>query len=78
MPRERISTTADRDLLDEARRTTGEPDSRMIDAALRALLATYRRTEIDDSYVSGYRQHPLDEPDAWGDLESWHSAAVRS
>ena len=36
-----------------------------------------RRDEIDASYAA-YDEHPLDEPDAWGDLASFRRAAARS
>lgn len=32
-----------------------------------------RRLKIDRAYEA-YVQHPLGEPDAWGDLESFHEA----
>lgn len=78
MSRTRISTTVDGELLEEARRTrSGLADSALIDEALSALLARQRRAEIDASYVV-YDEHPLDEPDEWGDLGSWREAAGRS
>ena len=49
----------------------------MIDEALRALLARHRSVEIDESYTA-YDEHPLDEPDDWGDLASFREAAGRS
>ena len=39
-------------------------------------LAAARTAEIDTAYLVAYREHPLDEPDEWGDLESFR-AAVR-
>jgi Arc/MetJ family transcription regulator len=76
MPRTRISTTVDADLLAEARRShQGSSDAELIDEALSALLARYRSAEIDDAYAQAYATHPLDEPDAWGDLASFRSAA---
>jgi len=36
-----------------------------------------RATEIDASY-GAYDEHPLDEPDEWGDLASFREAAARS
>jgi hypothetical protein len=74
MARSRVSTTVDRDLLDAARglRPWGN-DSSMLDAALQALVARHRAAEIDAAYRA-YDEHPLDEPDEWGDLESWRRA----
>ena len=59
----------DADLLDSARKASGQPDSVLIDEALAALLARHRAAEVDASYAA-YDTHPLDEPDAWGDLAS--------
>ena len=36
-----------------------------------------REAEIDATYVA-YDLHPLDEPDAWGDLASFGEAAFAS
>jgi hypothetical protein len=77
MSRTRLSTTVDADLLDDARKTTGKPDSALIDEALAALLARHRAAEVDASY-GAYDTHPLDEPDAWGDLASFRRAAAAS
>lgn len=75
----RISTTVDQDLLDRARALApGGTDARMVDAALRALLARNQRAEIDAAYVEAYSAHPLDEPDEWGDLASFGEAAART
>lgn len=76
MPRTRISTTVDQDLLQHARETgAGANDAELIDAALAALLARYRRSEIDESYTTAYAEHPPGEPDEWGDLSSFRDAA---
>jgi hypothetical protein len=78
MTRTRLSTTVDQDLLAHARRTrAGATDAQLIDEALEALLAQHRATEIDDAYAAAYAAHPLDEPDDWGDLESFHDAVAR-
>jgi len=73
-----LSTTVDADLLHSARaagpRTT---DAALVDEALRALLARRRSAEIDASY-GAYNRHPLDEPDAWGNLAVFREAAARS
>jgi hypothetical protein len=49
----------------------------MIDEALRALVARHRAAEVDATYAV-YDEHPLDEPDEWGDLASFHETAARS
>jgi len=78
MSRTRLSTTVDADLLESARRArSGTTDAALIDEALAALLARHRAAELDASYVA-YEQHPLDEPDAWGDLASFRRAAAAS
>ena len=78
MNRTRLSTTVDAELLEGARRVrSGVTDAALIDEALTALLARHRAAEIDASYAA-YDEHPLDEPDAWGDLESFRRAAAAS
>jgi hypothetical protein len=78
MPRIRVSTTVDEDLLAEARRVRGaSTDAVLIDEALHALLARHRAAEIDAAYEA-YDVHPLDEPDEWGDLASFREAAGQS
>jgi antitoxin MazE5 len=78
MPRARISTTVDQDLLSAARRArAGATDAELVDAALAALVARERAAEIDAAYASAYGAHPLDEPDEWGDLASFREAAAR-
>jgi formate-dependent nitrite reductase cytochrome c552 subunit len=78
MARTRLSTTVDGELLDHARRTrAGASDAELIDEALTALLAQHRSAEIDAHYADAYRAHPLDEPDEWGDLESFRTATSR-
>ena len=77
MPRRRISTTVDAELLTDARRVHGaSSDAELIDDALAALLARYRAAVIDAAYAEGYTAHPLDEPDEWGDLDSFRRAAA--
>ena len=73
MARIRLSTTVDADLLESARKVTGTADSSLVDEALAALLARHRSAEVDASYTA-YDEHPLDEPDAWGDLASFRRA----
>lgn len=77
MSRIRLSTTVDAGLLETARRASGKPDSRLVDEALSALLARHRAAEVDVSYVA-YDEHPLDEPDEWGDLASFRRAVAAS
>lgn len=78
MARVRVSTTVDGELLAQARAArSGVPDAALIDEALRALLAGHRAAEIDAAYKV-YDEHPLDEPDEWGDLASFRDAAGAS
>lgn len=78
MARTRLSTTVDASLLDGARRLrSGLTDAALVDEALEALVARYRAAELDASYAA-YDRHPLDEPDAWGDLASFRRAAAAS
>jgi hypothetical protein len=78
MSRARLSTTVDASLLESARGARpGVTDAAMIDEALRALLARERSAEIDARYAA-YDEHPLDEPDEWGDLASFREVAASS
>lgn len=78
MARTRVSTTVDGELLARARGLrAGATDSALLDEALEALVARHRAAEIDDAY-GAYDDHPIDEPDAWGDLASFRSAAGAS
>jgi hypothetical protein len=78
MARTRLSTTVDANLLDRARGIAGgATDAALIDQALGALLARHRAAEVDAAYAA-YDRHPLDEPDEWGDLESFCRAAAAS
>lgn len=73
-----MSTTVDVDKLASARRLRPDvPDAALIDEALDALVARHRAAEIDSMYRS-YDDHPLDEPDEWGDLASFREAAAGS
>lgn len=77
MARARISTTVDADLLGHARTANaGMSDSELIDCALAALLAQLRSAEIDEAYTAAYTEHPIEERDEWGDLDSFRSAAA--
>lgn len=40
-------------------------------------IARHRASEIDAAY-DAYDEHPLDEPDEWGDLASFRAAAAES
>ena len=76
MSRVRVSTTVDQHLLADARRAmNGEPDAVVIDEALRSLLLRHRSAELDAEYAA-YDDHPIDEPDEWGDLSSFRAAAA--
>jgi hypothetical protein len=78
MTRVRVSTTVDETLLRRARGLYAEQtDAALLDEALHALLARHRAAEIDAGYAA-YDKHPLDEPDAWGDLASFRDAAASS
>jgi hypothetical protein len=78
MARTRVSTTVDEDLLVSARRTLSTlTDAALLDAALAALMDRHRASEIDAAYTV-YDEHPLQEPDAWGDLASFREAAAAS
>ena len=73
-----MSTTVDESLLAEARRSRPKSnDAALLDEALAALLARHRSAQIDTAYAA-YDDHPLDEPDDWGDLASFREAAGRS
>ncbi|MGH9150753.1 MAG: type II toxin-antitoxin system VapB family antitoxin [Acidimicrobiales bacterium] len=78
MARIRVSTTVDGELLAQARTACrAASDAALLDEALRALLARHRAAEIDATYAA-YDQHPIDEPDGWGDLRSFRQAAGAS
>jgi hypothetical protein len=78
MARTRLSTTVDSDLLARARGIRSDvTDAAIVDEALAALLARHRAAEVDASYAA-YDEHPLDEPDDWGDLASFRRAAAAS
>ena len=68
----------DANLLENARLLRSElADSALLDEALGALLARNRAVEVDASYEA-YDNHPIDEPDEWGDLASFRAAAAVS
>ncbi|CAB4363401.1 MAG: DUF2191 domain-containing protein [Actinobacteria bacterium] len=79
MARTRISTTVDHELLMRVRALhPGATDALIIDDALTALLARERAAAIDAAYRTAYETHPIEEPDAWGDLGSFHHAVAAS
>jgi hypothetical protein len=75
MARVRVSTTVDETLLTQARDIRRTNDAALLDEALGALLARHCAAEIDASYAA-YDDHPIDEPDEWGDLASFRAAAA--
>ncbi len=76
MTRVRVSTTVDQELLTTARRVRrGVTDAALLDEALQALLVRHRAAEIDAAYAA-YDQHPIGEPDEWGDLATFRAAAA--
>jgi hypothetical protein len=78
MSRIRVSTTVDGDLLAEARRLRSQSnDATLLDEALRSLVATNRSGEIDAAYAA-YDQFPMDNPDEWGSLAEFRTAAGAS
>ncbi len=78
MTRIRLSTIVDSLLLGNARSLrSGSTDAALVDEALAAPLARHRSVEVDASYAA-YDEHPLDEPDEWGDLASFRRAAASS
>lgn len=78
MTRIRVSTTVDESLLQDARSLRSDlNDAALLDEALTALVRRYRAAEIDVGYAA-YDEHPLDEADEWGDLESFRKAAASS
>ncbi|MGH9002642.1 MAG: type II toxin-antitoxin system VapB family antitoxin [Acidimicrobiia bacterium] len=75
MSRRRVSTTVDEGLLTEARRLrSGINDATLFDEALKALISRHRAARYDEAYAA-YDEHPLDEPDEWGNLASFRAAA---
>jgi hypothetical protein len=78
MPRTRVSTTVDEQLLRAAREAASPTtDAALLDSALAALLDRHRAAEIDMTYAA-YDEHPLEELDAWGNLASFREAAAAS
>jgi hypothetical protein len=68
----------DEHLLASARQLRSQlTDAALLDEALGALLGRHRSAQIDAAYAA-YDEHPLDEPDEWGDLASFRQAAAAS
>lgn len=79
MAKVRVSTTVDERLLAQVRQLAPQAtDAAILERAFLALLAQHRRSEIDEAYRAAYATHPIDEPDAWGDLGSFGDAAAAS
>ena len=65
-------------LLEHARGIrSGVTNAALVDEALAALLARHRAADVDASYAA-YDEHPINEPDEWGDLASFRRAAAAS
>jgi len=78
MARVRVSTTVDEGLLADARALrASSTDAALLDEALAAFLARHRAGVTDAAY-GAYDEHPLDEPDEWGDLAAFREAAAAS
>lgn len=73
-----MSTTVEQELLTSARRLRStSTDAALLDETLAALVVRHRAADIDAAYAA-YEEHPLQEPDAWGDLASFREAAAAS
>ncbi len=78
IPRIRISTTVDEELLIQARQLGQKStDASLLDEALKSLVTKYKMAEINSTYCA-YDEHPLNEPDEWGDLASFRDATATS
>lgn len=78
MSRVRVSTTVDGELLAKARRLRSQSnDATLLDEALRSLVAANRSGEIDAAYAA-YDRYPVDDPDEWGSLAEFRTAASES
>ena len=74
----RISTTVDETLLAEARACCGQAkDASVLEQALTALVTAHRAAEIDQRIDIAYRELPIEQPDDWGDLDSFLDAATQ-
>lgn len=78
MPKVRVSTTVDEELLLRARDLKrGSTDASLVEAALEALLREHRSAEIDKAYLDAYRRIPVDTPDEWGNLSAFLDEAAK-
>ena len=78
MPKVRISTTVDEELLAEARACCAPAkDASVMQQALEALIAAHRAADFDRRIDIAYRDVPIETPDEWGDLESFLEAATQ-
>lgn len=78
MPKVRVSTTVDAELLARARALhAGPTDASMLEAAFEALLRQHREAEVDRDYVRAYQEQPVGARDEWGDLPAFLDAAAR-
>jgi hypothetical protein len=76
MAKQRLSTTVDEELLSRARQLQpGTSDASLVERALTALLAQHDRVATDTADARADEEHPVDEPDEWGDLASFGEAA---
>lgn len=76
MPKKRLSTTVDADLLQRARDLQpGSSDASLVERALLSLLAQHRRALLDEAYTRAYTDQPMETQDDWGDLASFGEAA---
>jgi hypothetical protein len=79
MTTERIHITVDAELFQKAREQSGLTNDEMIlDVALEAILQGPSSAWIDASYSLAYTRFPFDEPDEWGDLQSFSEAVAAS
>ena len=78
LARIRLSTTVDASLPEAARALhSGPTDAALVDDALRVLLARNRAHQMHAGYPA-YDEKPANQPDEWGDLDSWRRAASAS
>lgn len=77
MRRTVINASVDTSLLDAVRQGHRDrTDAELLEAGLSALLPTLPVELLEQRYAAAYSAHPIDEPDAWGDLESFRRAAA--
>lgn len=66
--------------LDERAEVAGVSRSQLIRDAIADYLRAGgdREAALAGRYADAYTRLPLDTPDAWGDLESWHAGLERA